>query len=88
MKIDKIHYYNFRNFDKEGEITFNTDGKVTIIYGTNGDGKTTLHVLGRTLHLAVMLRMKQQYYRNYIMTLQESRIRLVRIHHLLLQSVH
>lgn len=43
MKIDKIHYYNFRNFDKEGEITFNTDGKVTIIYGTNGDGKTTLH---------------------------------------------
>ena len=45
MKIDKIHYYNFRNFDKEGEITFNTDGKVTIIYGTNGDGKTTLHQL-------------------------------------------
>lgn len=45
MKIEKIKYGNFRNFEKEGEITFNTDGKVTIIYGTNGDGKTTLHQL-------------------------------------------
>lgn len=45
MKIKKIKYGNFRNFEKEGEITFSTDGKVTIIYGTNGDGKTTLHQL-------------------------------------------
>lgn len=45
MKIKKIRYGNFRNFEKEGEITFSTDGKVTIIYGTNGDGKTTLHQL-------------------------------------------
>lgn len=47
MKIKKIKYGNFRNFEKEGEITFSTDGKVTIIYGTNGDGKTTLHQLFR-----------------------------------------
>lgn len=45
MKIKKIKYGNFRNFEKEGEIKFSTDGKVTIIYGTNGDGKTTLHQL-------------------------------------------
>lgn len=45
MKINKIKYGNFRNFEKEGEIAFSTDGKVTIIYGTNGDGKTTLHQL-------------------------------------------
>lgn len=45
MKIKKIKYGNFRNFEKEGEITFSTDGKVTVIYGTNGDGKTTLHQL-------------------------------------------
>lgn len=45
MKIDKIRYGNFRNFEKEGEISFSTDGKVTIVYGTNGDGKTTLHQL-------------------------------------------
>ena len=45
MKIKKIKYGNFRNFAKEGEITFSTDGKLTLIYGTNGDGKTTLHQL-------------------------------------------
>ncbi|MBD5471461.1 MAG: hypothetical protein HDR20_00685 [Lachnospiraceae bacterium] len=45
MKIKKIKYGNFRNFEKEGEIKFSIDGKVTIIYGTNGDGKTTLHQL-------------------------------------------
>lgn len=45
MKIKKIKYRNFRNFGKEGEISFDTNGKMTIIYGTNGDGKTTLHQL-------------------------------------------
>ena len=45
MKIKKIRYGNFRNFEKEGEISFSTDGKLTLIYGTNGDGKTTLHQL-------------------------------------------
>ena len=45
MKIRAIRYQNFRQFGKRGEVTFNTDGKVTIVYGTNGDGKTTLHQL-------------------------------------------
>lgn len=45
MKISKIEYKNFRNFKGEGEIKCSTDGKVTIIYGKNGDGKTTLHQL-------------------------------------------
>lgn len=45
MKIKTIRYQNFRNFAKPGEIRFDTDGKMTIIYGTNGDGKTTLHQL-------------------------------------------
>ncbi len=45
MKIRKIEYSNFRNFREKGCIEFSTDGKVTIIYGKNGDGKTTLHQL-------------------------------------------
>lgn len=45
MKISKIEYENFRNFKEHGEIRCSTDGKVTIIYGKNGDGKTTLHQL-------------------------------------------
>lgn len=45
MKISKIEYENFRNFRDRGEIRCSTDGKVTIIYGKNGDGKTTLHQL-------------------------------------------
>jgi len=45
MKIKKIEYFNFRNFKERGCIRFSTDGKVTIIYGKNGDGKTTLHQL-------------------------------------------
>ena len=45
MKIKKLKYSNFRNFKEPGEILFSTDGKVTIIYGKNGDGKTTLHQL-------------------------------------------
>lgn len=45
MKISKIEYENFRNFRDRGEIRFSTDGKVSIIYGKNGDGKTTLHQL-------------------------------------------
>lgn len=45
MKISKIEYENFRNFKDRGEIRCSTDGKVTIIYGKNGDGKTTLHQL-------------------------------------------
>lgn len=45
MKISKIEFENFRNFRDHGEIRCSTDGKVTIIYGKNGDGKTTLHQL-------------------------------------------
>lgn len=45
MKISKIEFENFRNFKNHGEIKCSTDGKVTIIYGRNGDGKTTLHQL-------------------------------------------
>lgn len=45
MKIRKIEFENFRNFKDHGEIKCSTDGRVTIIYGKNGDGKTTLHQL-------------------------------------------
>ena len=45
MKISKIEFENFRNFRDHGEIRCSTDGKVTIVYGKNGDGKTTLHQL-------------------------------------------
>lgn len=45
MKISRIEYENFRNFRDHGEIRCSTDGKVTIVYGKNGDGKTTLHQL-------------------------------------------
>lgn len=45
MRISKIEFENFRNFKNHGEIRCSTDGKVTIVYGKNGDGKTTLHQL-------------------------------------------
>lgn len=45
MKIKTIEYENFRNFKDHGIVKCSTDGKVTIIYGKNGDGKTTLHQL-------------------------------------------
>jgi len=45
MKISKIEFENFRNFKERGQIRCSTDGKVTIIYGRIGDGKTTLHQL-------------------------------------------
>lgn len=47
MRISKIEFENFRNFKERGEIRCSTDGKVTIVYGKNGDGKTTLHQLFR-----------------------------------------
>lgn len=45
MKISKLEYENFRNFKGHGEVKCAIDGKVTIIYGKNGDGKTTMHQL-------------------------------------------
>lgn len=45
MKIKKIRYENFRNFKDKGCVECSTDGKVTIIYGVNGSGKTTFHQL-------------------------------------------
>ena len=45
MRISRIEFENFRNFKDYGKIRCSTDGKVTIIYGKNGDGKTTLHQL-------------------------------------------
>ncbi|WP_069679915.1 AAA family ATPase [Clostridium taeniosporum] len=45
MKIKTIEYENFRNFKERGIIRCSTDGKITIVYGKNGDGKTTLHQL-------------------------------------------
>ena len=45
MKIKSIEDSNFRNFKKHGKVEFATDGRVTIVYGKNGDGKTTLHQL-------------------------------------------
>lgn len=45
MKIRQIEFENFRNFKDKGSIKCSTNGKVTIVYGKNGDGKTTLHQL-------------------------------------------
>lgn len=45
MKIKRIEYSNFRNFKDHGSVDCATDGKVTIIYGANGAGKTTFHQL-------------------------------------------
>lgn len=45
MKIKTVQYENFRNFKEAGAIECSTDGKVTIIYGVNGAGKTTFHQL-------------------------------------------
>ena len=45
MKIRKIEFENFRNFKNYETIQCSTDGRITIIYGKNGDGKTTLHQL-------------------------------------------
>ena len=45
MKIKSIEFENFRNFKGKNKIEFDTNKRVTIIYGKNGDGKTTLHQL-------------------------------------------
>ena len=46
MIINKITFSNFRNFKNEVTLSFDTgDGKINIVYGLNGEGKTTLHQL-------------------------------------------
>ena len=45
MKIKSIEFENFRNFKNKNKMIFDTNKIVTIIYGKNGDGKTTLHQL-------------------------------------------
>lgn len=43
MRISKIEFENFRNFRDYGKIRCSTDGKVTIIYGKNGDGIASMN---------------------------------------------
>jgi DNA sulfur modification protein DndD len=43
MILKKVKIKNFKQFHGENEIVFNTNGKVTILYGFNGFGKTRLH---------------------------------------------
>ena len=45
MKISKVEFENFRNFRDYCCIDFPTDGSVSVIYGPNGVGKTTMHQL-------------------------------------------
>ena len=43
MKIKSIEAENFRNFKNKCIFEFPTDGRMSVIYGTNGAGKTTFH---------------------------------------------
>ena len=45
MKISKLEFENFRNFKGHCYLEFPTDGSISVIYGPNGVGKTTLHQL-------------------------------------------
>lgn len=45
MKICSVEFENFRNFKSFNKIEFDIGKVVNIIYGKNGDGKTTLHQL-------------------------------------------
>ena len=42
MRIKKIEFENFRNYRDRGSISFPTDGRISVLYGPNGVGKTTL----------------------------------------------
>ena len=43
MRIKKIEFENFRNYRDRGSISFPTDGRISVLYGPNGVGKTTMH---------------------------------------------
>lgn len=45
MKIKTIEAENFRNFKNKTVFEFPTNGRMSVIYGTNGAGKTTFHQL-------------------------------------------
>ena len=45
MKIKRVEFQNFRNFKDFGFIDFPDDSNISIIYGPNGNGKTTFHQL-------------------------------------------
>lgn len=45
MKIKSIEAENFRNFKDKVFFEFPTDGRMSVVYGTNGAGKTTFHQL-------------------------------------------
>ena len=45
MIIKSVKYKNFRQFEEEGKIYFDTNGKISIVYGETGAGKSTLHQL-------------------------------------------
>ena len=45
MKIKSIEAENFRNFKDRVVFEFPTDGRMSVVYGTNGAGKTTFHQL-------------------------------------------
>lgn len=43
MKLKKVILNNYKQFTGQNTIEFNTSGKMTIVYGFNGFGKTRLH---------------------------------------------
>ena len=45
MKIKKLEFENFRQFKGKNTIIFSDDSNLTVIYGKNGNGKTTVHQL-------------------------------------------
>ena len=45
MRINYIEFENFRQFKERNRIEFSKSNNMTIIYGKNGNGKTTLHQL-------------------------------------------
>ena len=50
MIISKITFSRFRNFKNETTLEFSKDPKkINVVYGLNGDGKTTIHQLFRWL---------------------------------------
>lgn len=54
MIISKISFSGFRNFKQETTLDFSTDPKkINVIYGLNGEGKTTIHQLFRWLFYGV-----------------------------------